>query len=81
MKKLSNKRKESNKDEINEGGITTGGKLNVIYEKIGYEPDFVINKMRVHFFFTEDGTNENFWKFLLNTEIELRITDGPYWEG
>jgi hypothetical protein len=42
---------------------------------------FDINKMRVHFFFTEDGYDLTFWRFLLNTEIEVRLTDGPYWEG
>lgn len=40
-----------------------------------------MNKVRVHFFFTEEQTQASFWRFLSNTEIELRLTDGPYWEA
>jgi len=33
----------------------------------------------VHFFFVE--TEGNLWKFLANTELEVRLTDGPNWES
>ncbi|CDW71659.1 UNKNOWN [Stylonychia lemnae] len=56
-------------------------KLNVIYEYQETSPSILINKIRVHFFFTQDNNKEEFWKFLSNTEIEIRLTDGPYWEG
>eukprot|EP00347_Sterkiella_histriomuscorum_P013368 403364979 len=59
-------------------------KLNVIYEneyQQDQDPSILINKIRVHFFFTLDNNKDEFWKFLSNTEIEIRITDGPYWEG
>lgn len=69
----------------------TNNKPNIIHEMKSSEPldevdedGLIINKMRVHFFFTEDDSSsseKSFWKFLLNTEIEIRITDGPYWEG
>ena len=57
-------------------------KLNVIYEyKKKNHANFIeINKLRVHFFFTEDQEMGDFWKFLNNTEVEIRLTDGPYWE-
>ncbi len=53
----------------------------MIYEVKQDDDQIIINKLRVHFFFTEDGSDENFWKFLCNTEIEIKLTDGPYWEG
>ena len=38
---------------------------------------FEINKMRVHYFFTD--TKEVMKSFLTNTEIELRVTEGTNW--
>lgn len=38
---------------------------------------FKINRMRVHYFFTD--TKEVMKSFLTNTEIELRITEGMNW--
>lgn len=35
-----------------------------------------VNKLRVHYFFTEINNIEQFCK---NTEIEIRLTDGPNW--
>ncbi len=56
-------------------------KLNVIYEDYEEDPKILVNKIRVHFFFTQDEKQSDFWKFLSNTEIEIKLTDGPYWEG
>lgn len=41
------------------------------------EGAFEINKMRVHYFFTD--TKEVMKSFLTNTEIELRVTEGMNW--
>lgn len=57
-------------------------KLNVIYEhQKDKKLNILVNKVRVHFFFTLEDNKEEFKKFLSNTEIEIRLTDGPYWEG
>lgn len=34
-----------------------------------------MNKLRIHYFFTEEG--EDISDFKRDTEIEMRITDGP----
>jgi hypothetical protein len=41
------------------------------------EGAYEINRMRVHYFFTD--TKEVMKSFLTNTEIELRVTDGMNW--
>lgn len=58
--------------------------LNPTYEnpKNGLVKDSLItleaNKLRVHYFFTESIDIE---EFLKDTEIEMRITDGPEWSN
>lgn len=37
--------------------------------------EFTLRKMRLHYFFTE--SNADLTNFFNNTEIEIRITDGP----
>lgn len=39
--------------------------------------EYLLKKMRIHFFFTEKDANLD--DFLNNTQIEIRITDGPNW--
>lgn len=84
MKKLTKRNLSTKEDLLNTDNLIANTRLKVIYEdKVENDGDseMIVNKMRVHFFFTEEGGDKHFWKFLSNTEVEIRLTDGPYWEG
>ena len=55
------------KDQLNFGDVAHNSK------------EYLLKKMRVHYFFTEK--NANLDEFLEKTEIEVRITDGKSWEN
>lgn len=61
------------------GGVTT---RNIDEERIDFrftdKAEFLLKKMKIHFFFSEKDANLE--RFLKNTEIEIRITDGPSWK-
>ena len=57
-------------------------KVNIDTDKISLASDTVnidVNKMRVHYFFTEDLSVMR--SFLINTELELRLTIGINWNN